>query len=128
MNGKRKINGVKFQLERIAEYPIQIKGNMIVLDKLESGNLLIYKPDAEGPVYVQHSSDGSYVMGATRVGEIEISVFMEEKGVIIEKLTCEKGYEYLAKPMINQIEHFVKFYDDFEKVGMDASVYQRWGF
>lgn len=127
MKGKRNLNGNEWQLERITKHPLQIKGNMIVLDKLESGYLLIYKPNADVPVYVQFLSDGSYVMGATRVGEVEINTLMEEKGVIIKELTCKKGYEYLAKPMIDQVEHFVEFYDEFEKMGMVASVHQKWG-
>lgn len=127
MNGKRKLNGNEWQLERISDYPLQTKENVIVLDRLESGSLHIYKPNTEGPAYVQFISDTSYVNGAALVGEIKISTFMEEKGIIIEDIICENGYEYLAKPMVDQVNHFVKFYVDFEKFGMVDAVKQKWG-
>ena len=127
MNGKRELNGTEWQLERISDYPLQIKENMIVLDELELGCLHIYKPNAEGPSYVQFIADTSYV-NAALVGEIKISVYMEEKGIIIEEITCENGYENLAKPMIDQVNHFVNFYVDFDKLGMEDSVWQKWGF
>lgn len=114
------------QLTRIAEHPLQINRNMVVLDNLEKGALRIFEPD--GPVYVKHLSGVDYITGAKLVGEIRMTFLLEEKGVLINHVSCEKGYEELARPMIDQVKHFVEFYDEFEKVGMVDSVHQKWGF
>ncbi len=114
------------QLERISKNPIKIGGNMIVLDRLENGFLKIYKPNTDGPTYVQHSSNGDYVYGATPIAEITISILLEEKAVLIQEICCEKGYEKLAKAMIDQVDHFVEFYDELDNMGIKDSIYQKW--
>lgn len=116
------------QLTRISEHPLQINRTMVVLDNLEKGALRIFEPDADGPIYVKHLSGVDWVTGATLVGEIRTTILLEEKGVLINEIFCEKGYEELARPMIDQVHHFVKFHDEFEKVGMVDSVHQKWGF
>ena len=113
------------QLERISKYPLQIKGNMVVLDDLERGTLSIYEPDTDGPVYVQYL-DQHYIKGATLVGHLSISIVTEEKGILITELNCEEGHEDLAKPMMDHVQHFVDFYDQFEKMGLEDSVYRKW--
>lgn len=110
-NEKRKMNGVEFQLDRIAEHPIQLKGNMIVLDRLEQGVLQIYEPIADNPVYIQPINGTDYVRGAGLVMEMTINIHLEENTVSLKNLRCTGKYAEFQNAMLDQLVHFAEFYD-----------------
>ena len=128
---KEKTNAI-FSMEqkqrmRISNHPLQLQEPMIVIDNLESeGYLRIFEPNTNGAIYVQHMIGGDYVKGATLVGEINIQLMKEEKGVLIEDVYCKEGHEKLAYAMIDQVKYFVSLYNQFDKVGFSDSVFRKW--
>lgn len=127
MNGKRKMNGNEWQIERITEHPLQIKGNMIILDRLEIGHLRIFEFDADGPVYVQHlSSNCEGVSGATLVGAIKTDFLFEKRAVLVSEVYCKEGYEELAQAMVDQVEFFVNYYKQFDDIWIKDFIKDEW--
>lgn len=115
------------QSMRISKHPIKIEGNIVVLDSLEIGNLCIFEPHFN-PVYVKHSSEGCAIEGAELIGKIETNILPEERAVLITEIYCKDGYEELVEAMIDQVEFFADYYEDFDKVGMTDFVYKKWDF
>ena len=123
---KRKMNGNEFQIERISEHELQIKGNIIVLDRLEEGSLRILEFDAKGPVYIQHISGVDMVTGATCIGGIKTNILFEKRAVLITEIYCKEGYEELAQTMVDQVEFFVDFYEQFDDLWIMDYVHEKW--
>lgn len=111
MNGKRKLNGVEFQLDRIGKNPIQMKDNIIVLDRLEQGVLQVYKPFADDPVYIQPINGTEYVRGAGLIMEMTINIHLEENTVSLKNLRFPEGYAEFEDIMLDQLMHFAEFYN-----------------
>lgn len=107
---------LQIQSKRVLGHPLKTKRNVIVLDSLETGSLSIYEPIEESTLSIVHSSDGCNIDGANLIGRISINILPEEKTVVIDALHCKYGYEDLANPMIEQIQYFVDFYEEFDNL------------
>ena len=107
---------LQVQSKRILGHPLKTKRNVIVLDSLETGSLSIYEPIEESTLSIVHSSDGCNIDGANLIGRIGINILPEEKTVVIDALHCKYGYEDLANPMIEQVQYFVDFYEEFDNL------------
>lgn len=126
MNGTNGMLIDPMQSIRIAEYPINIKENLIVFDNLEAGTLRIYEP-MDGPVIVQQLfTRYNSIKNAVLIAEIVINSNWKSEGVFIHKISCEHGYENLVNPMIEHILHFADFYDFYNAIGISDREYEKW--
>lgn len=114
------------QVKRVLKHRIKTEENMFVQDRLENGYLKIYKLNTDSPTCVQYQSINDYIHNATLIGMINITIHLKDKLVLIHNIYCKDGYEKLAKAMIDQVDHFVEFYDELDNMGIKDSVYQKW--
>lgn len=102
------------QLMRTLEHPLDLKGNIIVWDNLESGFLRIFEPDADAS-FVQILHNANCVIGAHMIAELEIIILADKKEFLIKNYDFKEGCFELEEAMMNQLEHFANFYDLEEK-------------
>lgn len=119
-------NMTEMRLRRIAEHPLNVKGNYIVMDNLEGGVIEILEHnDADTPLYLQWDGNTAFIKGATLVGKISISYMVEEDAVVVEDIYYKEGYTELRGAMFNQVLDFAVFYN-YENMALDNSVVPEW--
>ena len=114
------------RLTRIANHPLNVKGNYIVMDNLECGVIEILEhTDKDTPLHLQWDGYTAFITGATLVGKISISYMAEEDVITVEDMCYKEGYEELRGAMFNQVLDFVDFYNH-ESMALDKSVVPEW--
>lgn len=116
----------EMKLRRIADHPLDVKENYIVMDNLEGGVMEILEhTDKDTPLHLQWDGYAGFITGATLVGKISISYMADEDVIAIEDIYYKEGYTELRGAMFNQVLHFVEFYNH-ESMALDDSVVPEW--
>lgn len=121
------------QLKRINKYPFRIypadenaTGNYIIDNNLESGHIRVYeKLDGISTIQQLTANIGEPV-NAVLVAELTIGALWQNEGVFIHSISCEYGYEYLVKPMLEQAVKFATFYECYQSVRISAKEREKW--
>lgn len=114
------------QLNRIANHPLDVKGNYIVIDNLECGVIEILEHTGKDtPLHLQWDGYAGFITGATLVGKTSISYMSEEDVVVVEDMYYKEGHAELRDAMFNQVLDFVDFYNN-ESMALDKSVVPEW--
>lgn len=126
IRGAKHIPVNSIQLKRIKNHPMQIDGNLLVFDSLETGLLRIYG-QMDGPVCIQQLfSRFDATRNAVLVAEAVINSIWDKNAVFIHKLNCEHGHEALIQPMIEHILDFADYYRCYQLVRISAQEYNEW--
>lgn len=98
---------------RIKKCPIQLRGNMVVADELESSGRIRIFENTGGVLYLQTDDcDMDYDANLVQIAEIAVSVHEDERKVELEKIYCEYGYnEELVPVLLEQVINFADFYN-----------------
>ena len=113
----------EMRLKRIANHPLDIKGNYIVMDNLEGGTIEVFlHTDKDCALNIQSYNNGICLSGVTLVGKISISVSEEEKAVLVDELYYNEGHEELRNALVNQVKEFANFYGKYENIGIAYAV------
>lgn len=124
---EQNINMEEMRLKRIANHPLDIKGNYIVVDNLEGGAIEVFlHTDEDSPLNIQSCDNTICLSGATLVGKTSISVSEEEKAVLVDELYCKEGHEELREAFVNQVMEFANFYGKYENIGIAYTVLGDW--
>lgn len=94
---------------RLSEHKIDIAGNFLVEDELETkGTLKLYE-HLGGPIlmYLKPSEMDNAVL----IASITITTRPDLRESRLGKIFFEYGYDSLAGPMLRQMLHFADFYD-----------------
>ena len=116
------------QLMRITKYPINIQDDLIVANELEYGILKLYECTG-GPLDMHLLfADIEEWKNAALVAKIKINESEQKDYIVITDVFCERGYEHLAAPMIDQAVSYAKFYEPFRSVRISEDKKERWFF
>lgn len=116
-------NMEEMRLKRIANHPLDVKGNYIVMDNLEGGTIKVFlHTDEDYALNIQFYNNEICLTGVTLVGKISISVSEEEKAVLIDELYYSEGHEELRNALVNQVKRFANFYGKYENIGIAYAV------
>ena len=114
------------RLNRIANHPLDVKGDYIVMDNLECGVIeILEQTDKDTPLHLQWDGYAGFITGATLVGKTSISYMAEEDVVVVEDMYYKEGHTDLRSAMFNQVLDFVEFYNH-ESMALDKSVVSEW--
>ena len=123
---EQNVNMEEMRLKRIANHPLDIKGNYIVMDNLEGGTIKVFlHTDEDYALNIQWDGNTAFIKGATLVGKISISYMVEEDAVVVEDIYYKEGYTELRGAMFNQVLDFAVFYN-YENMALDNSVVPEW--
>lgn len=120
------------QLKRIQEHPFQVIQTLentmekfAVNDNLETGSLKIFLQFGNA-LTVQQLFSFNTPEDAVLVAELTIGALWQNEGVFIHSISCEYGYEYLVKPMLEQAVKFATFYECYQSVRISAKEREKW--
>lgn len=93
---------------RLSEHKIDIAGNFLVEDELETKGILKLYEHLGGPILMHLKP--SEMDNAVLVASITIAIRQDLRESKLEKIFFEYGYDSLAEPMLGQVLHFADFY------------------
>lgn len=110
-----KENGLTVDLtpreRRLKEYPIQIKENILVYDRLETEGILLLYEYIGGACYIPMTfNELRNCKNAALIAGISISVFDSENLICIDKYFSYLGYEDYTALLFDYINIYADFY------------------
>lgn len=100
---------------RIRKHPMQLGGDMVVIDQLEKfGTIRIYENTGE-TLYMPADMEACGMecnKEVVQAAEMRVTVFPDEKKVQVDRIYCEYGYnDELVPALLEQAMNFAGFYN-----------------